>query len=63
MMAKEDWGTFTYYIVSEEQKTILTGDGYLTSYVPYIIDLSTLESGCYTFVLQHGGYYGATFEH
>lgn len=61
MTTKEDWGSFTYYILSGEDETVLTGSGFLTSCAPYYIDLSPLEPGCYTFVLQHGGYYGAAF--
>lgn len=63
MATGEEWGAFAYYVLTDERETVLSGSGFLFSHTPYFIDLSPLASGCYTFVLQHGGYYGASFVH
>lgn len=61
MAAETEWGAFAYYVLTDERETVLSGSGFLAAGIPYFIDLSPLVSGCYTFVLQHGGYYGASF--
>lgn len=58
-----EWGAFAYYVLTDERETVLSGNGFLTANAPYFIDLSPLNSGCYTFVLQHGVYYAASFVH
>lgn len=63
MATGEEWGAFTYYVLTDERETVLTGDGYLSPDMPFSIDLSPLSPGCYTFVLQRGCYYGASFIH
>ena len=56
-----DWGEFTYYIVNEDNEIVLSDNGIILSCVPYTIDISILDTGCYTLVIMHGKYYASTF--
>lgn len=59
--ADSDWGEFTYYVINEENEIVLSDNGNIIASTPYIIDISMLEAGSYTFVVFHGKYYATSF--